>query len=129
MNQSEKNYIVKRLAGIHTQKIELARASCTTYEVEYSPEKRFELFKQGKYKLRHKGNPFESDHYSYFKNAFVFEGERPETLNRAEYDQIVGLLNKEFDRVKDEIMLGDAQDALELLKKFENFKPVVKKGK
>jgi len=50
----------------------------------------------------------------------VFEGETSSSFNQKEHDKEIAALQSQFNKLLDELTLGDNKDALEMLKKFES---------
>ena len=119
MNQTQKKYAIERVNQISMQK-------CTKVELEYTV-KSVRLTMDMKIKMVQKGKvPFKKNHtYQngtiYLKEIFDFssfekDGGTDYSKSRKKTDPI----RKECQRIKDQIMLGGAEEALKMIEKFQS---------
>lgn len=117
MNQKQREYAVSRVNGIEREKLNLLRRETTTPEVALSEENKVDLIRRGKVKL----NPDKLSEYSshHVFNAFDFSAhEKGAVFDEKSFNKGAALINSEGQRVKDEIMLGDAETAKKLVQEF-----------
>lgn len=126
MNQQQRKHALKRVAEIEAARLgEIKKSNFQTDAIRFSPEKRLKLFKAGKYKLNAEEigkNPFEGGRYAYFRDAFLFDGERLESFDDVGYEKARKKIFDEANQIRDEIMWGDGVKALELIRKYEKTK-------
>jgi len=131
MNREQIRYAVKRVTDIENRLLQsLNKSDFETSAVTFDAEKRFKLFKQGKFRIEIEGvekNPFHSKNcYAYFQNIVLVEGERKYHFDKDKFETVRNKIKSEADRIRDILNLGNAEDALKLIEKFEKFKS--KKG-
>lgn len=120
MKATEKNYAIERVESIRRDKeIELSnrfdmdwRGNVRTIQAE-----KIAAIKNGTAKIKEQiavsnDNPSLDEVYDWpFSDA--------KAKQQATYESLKAKLNSEAQKVKDELMLGDSQTALEMLRKFE----------
>lgn len=119
MNLKQKSYALKRIDDIQRRKLnEIKRSDYETKSVKLSPEERFKLFKKGKFEIKKSiENPFIG--YNYCKDIFTFKGEVEQSFDQDKFEKAQQKVRTQADKIRDQIMLGDAEKALELIQKFE----------
>ena len=123
MNHNQKKYALERIDALKSIKLRDAEVKYTSKEVKLSNEQAYNLIASGKVKLKkfdivHKGygSP-------YLYPSFDFsEHECCSKLDKTNYDPIFKSVCKISQDAKDQIMLGDCEEALKLIKKLEDIK-------
>lgn len=118
MNQQKQKYALERVQGIYAQKVEEIENKYTTPDVTLTKEERCKLLKSGTIKVK-KGIT-RIDTWSDVMDVFDFskhesEGER----DNKKIDTEVTKLRIEYNKVRDEIVLGDEEEALKLIQAFD----------
>jgi len=123
MNQHQKNYALNRIEGLKNIKLQQAEVKFTTPEVKLDCKQKYELIKNGKVKLysyeivnRQYSSPDLYPSYDFSKL------ESPSRLNQAAYNEVSTKVNTISQKAKDQIMLGDCEEALRLITELENIK-------
>ena len=116
MNQQQRKYSVSRVEEIFLLKSEELREKHTKEGKTLSGEEKVKALKSGKFKI--KPDIKNLDSYSYITRVFDFTGEKKSVFNQALFDKEVKTLRKEKSKILDEIMLGDEENALRLIKEF-----------
>jgi len=124
MNQ--KQYALERVDRIATRKIDKLKEKYTRKGKTLTDKERYCLIRDGKVPVR---SEKEFDKFSYHQNevtsVFVFSKyEWAATLNTKEYNPRKDKIIEELQRIQDQIMLGDAAEALGLIQKFKSFDEV-----
>ena len=125
MNLTQKAYARKRVDQIERDK--LAAIKQETFEKpgkQHNATKRLSLFKKGEFKLNpdiyDSGmNPFVDKKYTYFKDALVFTGEERPIFDQKAFGAARKKIMDRANQIRDQIMLGDAEQGLKLIEKFE----------
>jgi hypothetical protein len=123
MNQTQKKYALERIDILKDQKIKKLRQKYTRKGKRLTDKERYLLIKDGKVQTR---SEKEFDKFTYqqdrVNNVFVFSKyEWDSSINHKEYDPLESKIIKEARRIKDQIMLGDAEEALKMIQGFEYF--------
>lgn len=117
MNQQQKKYAQNRVSAIYARRQRDLRKSMITPAIKISPSERADAIRAGKVKLRpgikRIGN------YDDVIDVLVFDGERDEKVDEAKLTKALSELETEFNNVMDELMLGDAEEAIKLIKAFD----------
>lgn len=124
MNQQQKNYIKKRITEIREHKLSTLRNDLTIKAVSLSNRERIDLIRLGKVKMRPSTELNRCNEYSLNSLTTVFDFSKYETkasFNQAKFNERAAKLRAEANRIVDQIMLGDAEEALRLVKEFEDF--------
>lgn len=117
MNQQQKKYALERITEIYKKKSAAIKEKHTTKAVRLSPQERLKAFKSGKFKIRPDASTIGS--YTDVVDIITFNDEAPEKADDKKISALQDALDKEYNRVRDEIVLGDPGAALELIRKFE----------
>lgn len=116
MNQTQLKYATERAKAIYSARLGSLTFKHTVPRVKFSTKERLDAIAKGEFTLR----PYDLDHYHRGIDAyFVFDGERDELVDRAGLDDALSSLKADFDRLMDELVLGDNHTALALLEAFE----------
>jgi len=131
MNQTQKNYAMRRLEDLAFRKKNEIEKKYTNPGDYLTTEKMYDLIKSGKAKLRPKkavmGCEIKGYSYSHQSHRMewtlrdIFKLERFEThpvRDTKKIEKAVTRLESEIQRLRDKIMLGDSQEALDLLEAF-----------
>jgi len=123
MNQTQKKYALERIDILTIQKLKKLRTKYTRQSKSLTNKERYNLIKAGKVPMR---SEKEFDKFNYQKdrvnNVFVFSKyEWDTTLNTKEYNPRKEKILNESQKIKDQIMLGDAEKALKMIQEFETF--------
>ncbi|MFG1395889.1 hypothetical protein [Roseixanthobacter pseudopolyaromaticivorans] len=117
MNQQQRKYALERVDQITRKKIDDLRVKFRVEGRVITDERRAELVRTGKVKLRSEDTPISS--YTRVMDAFDFSkyewsaGPDPVRFNPAKAE-----VEASSQKVRDRIMLGDTEEALLLLEEF-----------
>lgn len=117
MNQTQKNYAIERLNNIVKTKREAIEERHTTPAIRLSDSERFIAFKKGEYTVRTDVEKRITP-YTDVMSIVRFKAEKPKKIDQKAISTEVKKLEKEAAALRDELMLGDGDKALELIKKF-----------
>ena len=124
MNQVQRVYIRKRVDGIKAVKSAEARAKFTTPAKTITNQERIHLVRAGKVKLKSdKDIRTGVGAYSCYLNT-VFDFSKYETKGSVDQDKLSKYnkkLTAKANEINDSVMLGDAEEALQMIKDFESF--------
>lgn len=123
MNHTQKKYAMERVDGIASAKIEaIEEAMPTTPHKILTYRKAEKLIKEGKVKMI--ASPSKEIHcYRNFVDTFDFSKHHDYNRRTPNYDpkafkKKADVVRKERTRIKDKIMLGDAEEALKMIEAF-----------
>lgn len=124
MNATEKKYACGRIDEIAVAKQAEIRKATTTEAIVLSDEDRFDLVRSGKVKMfSTKEILVNTTYHRDIGDLFDFsKHEKEEVTDSVSRGQMFRQLNKEINKVKDEIMLGDAEKAIAAIAAFQNLK-------
>ena len=115
MNHWQKKYAAGRVTGIKRRKIEKITAAHTSKALLLSVEEKRDLINAGAVKLLDEGERGRS-----WYCAFDFsEYESPSVFDRKTAEPLIAAVTAEATRIIDELLLGDASEALEAIRRFE----------
>lgn len=123
MNQHQKNYALNRIEGLKQIKLNKAEEKFTKPEVKLSDLQKYELIKSGKVKILsfqlidRKSYPYLYDSYDFSKFEF-----KSMLINEFAFNVIKTNIMAISQKAKDQIMLGDCEEALKLINELENIK-------
>jgi len=117
VNQEQRKYCSARLSEIMNRKrAEIAAKYPVTPGKTLSDDEKLDLIKSGKARLKAK---VRTGHYGYLHDAFDFSKfeteDRPDPRQHAETEKA----ERECERIRDTIFLGDATEAFEMLRAFD----------
>lgn len=119
MNQFKTSYVLNRLKQLEHEKLNVLEKKLLKPAKELTDEERFKLLKAGKVKLQK--DRTKVSEYDDIRRVFDFSPfEWEESHDDKTYDKKRLEISQSAQKVRDEIVLGDEQEALELLKKFED---------
>lgn len=121
MNQNQKKYALNRIDALRTIKLRQAEEKFTTKAIEISKEEKYKLIASGKVKIL----PYIKICQSYCPDlypSFDFSDyEKPKSLDKS-FDLVAKNIESISQKAKDQIMLGDCQEALKLIEQLESIK-------
>lgn len=117
MNQQQRKYALARVSEIKTVKIERLKKELTKPAVRLNKEQRLSAFRKGEFTIKKEAT--EISNYTYVVDIISFNAESEEKFDKEKFHKQSLLIEKQANQVSDEIMLGDAQEAMRLLEKFE----------
>ena len=115
MNQSQVKYVRQRAEQIYIEKQRTIRTEFTQPAVLLTGTQRIEALKSGRFE--YKGNPDEGAPHQFFYNI-RFIDETPQIITEG-YQDALDELKINYTKLMDELILGDNEVALQLLKDFE----------
>ena len=115
MNQSQVKYVRQRAEQIYIDKQRVIRTEFTQPAVVLTGTQRVEALKAGRFEYR--GDPDEGSPHQFFYNI-RFIDETPSVIT-AGYQDALDELKENYTELMDELILGDNEVALQLLKDFE----------
>lgn len=116
MNLTQQNYAIQRIKDIAQQK----RCSIPVPEKVYLTfDQKYDQIKNGVAKIKSRKG---SDRFD-IESIFEFQNPAEDKYKIAlqQRDERVKLINKECDRICDQIRLGDSKEALKLIESFMKF--------
>jgi hypothetical protein len=122
MNQTQKVYIRKRIEGILQSKLAELRKKLTVQPKTLSPREKIDMIYTGKVKLKpRKDVPLNVSSSLYVTHLYDFtKYETRGGIDQEKFSKIYKTLKKEADTIIDNVMLGDAEEALKLIQNFED---------
>ena len=119
MNASKMKFAKERLNKIFREKSQAMATQFKAREVTLTPKQKLEALKGGDVVFR-KASDMGSGYY--ISDFLSFSAEAGNETIKVEKEKALAELTAEYDRVLDELMLGDEEEALELLKAFASLK-------
>lgn len=116
MNQMQIRYTQKRAQEILNRKLTALKEKFTTQEVSMTSTEKLKALESGDFttdfsKSKRMYQPW---HY-----CIKFNKEIPSVFDSQAYDKEAKRVQRKYDELNDELVLGDNQEALKLLAKFE----------
>ena len=124
MNQSQKKYAIERIDDLLCAKLIELKKICTTPGKSLTSEERIKLIRSKKVWLKPESALSGLDRYALANIHKVFnfsKYEYPSILDREKYEPIADVIQYRATRIKDQIMLGSASEALKMVHDFEKF--------
>lgn len=120
MNTHQKKYALERISNLSKEKINSANEKYKIKEVRLGDSRRVDLIYEKKVKLL----PREKicDTYTDLADAYDFSKYEVEGGYKPERDEIVKIILDKAQKAKDQIMLGDCEEALRLITELEALK-------
>lgn len=116
MNQKQREYAVSRVNVLTAAKVAAIKEKHTTPAVALDFDQKISLIRAGYVLLR--DNEFNT--YTRLHEAFDFSSyERPAVVDQGAIDKESAPIQAQARTIKDKIMLGDAEEALQLISQFE----------
>ena len=116
MNQKEKQYALDRVTAIANSKISAIKAKHTTPGTLLNSEQRLAALKKGEFKL--KPGLTQVRGYDEIRDVFTFPGDKAGSEDTKRIEAETDKVQAEATRIKDQLMLGDSQQALDLIDNF-----------
>lgn len=116
MNKQEKQYATGRIDSIAAEKCHAIKEKYTTDGVSLTGVQRLSAFGAGKYKIR--SDVREINTYTDLCKVVEFTDESEDKMDSSRIEAEQAKVRVEATRIKDQLMLGDANEALKLIEKF-----------
>jgi len=116
MNKQEKQYATGRIDSIASEKCAAIKDKHVVKGVSLSPQQRLKAFRDGKFKI--KSGVIAIHGYTDLCNVIDFTDEREDVKDDAKIAAECAKVLSESVRIKDQLMLGDATEALKMIEKF-----------
>lgn len=117
MNEKEKTYTLKRLSEIFFSKQSTIITKYSTPAVTLNKDQRLEELKKGRFSIKE----VVSGDSSYLSSFIVFDKEKLGSSDQLAIKEDNFKLKCEYDKIRDQVMLGTDEEALKLLKSFTKF--------
>lgn len=115
MNQTQLKYARERAAKTFTARKAALEKKFTTPAVKLTSIEKLEALKAGKFKIDTK-----TDQLRYgWDHGVTFPAEKPRKFDQKGFDEALAALTERYDALVGELVLGDNEAALALLKAFE----------
>jgi len=124
MNQVQRVYIRKRVEGILASKLADARVKFTIKADMLPHQERIQLIRAGKVKVKSEKDLMTPGNYGNLYVNTIFDFSKYETkggLDQKAYQACSKKLTAKAHDINDSVMLGDAEEALKMIKDFERF--------
>ena len=115
MTKAQQEYSIARIAALHYAKIDSIKGQYYTPAKKLSHGEKWELVTSGKVKPTYKGVP---NSYVDWYYIFDFSEYESDEVPSAIGEQLIEEEIKRFQRAKDEIMLGDAYEAMSIVSNY-----------
>lgn len=115
MNQVQLKYARERANDIYQRRCASIRTKYTEPEVVLTPAQKTKALKDGKFKVK----DTISTYSHYLEDYVILEGVKPLTRDEVKIKAETDALAKEYRKVTDELVLGDQEEALKLIKAFD----------
>lgn len=117
MNVQQQKYALERVSSINKRLMSELRNKHTTPAIKVSGKEQLKLIKQGKVKFNK--SITEVGYYTKVEQLYDFSKfKSPEKLDEKKYKPESDKLRVKYDQVRDEIVLGDEEQALKLIQAF-----------
>lgn len=121
MKWKQKEYALKRIAELQVSKVNEARTKYTVNRKQISDSEKYELIKKAKVFLFPKEKILDSFHNS-IERWFDFSAYENDRYEKAEFKLAEERIHKIARGAKDQIVLGDCEEAMKLIKELEDIK-------
>lgn len=119
MNEKQRQYALNRTAEIFKQKKQEIEDRFTQPEVKLDFRQKHELIRQGDVLLLPE---VDLNYYTKLHEAYDFTNhERKAAVDHTRSNAALASLTQEYHKVRDQIMLGDTQEAVKLLEQLANW--------
>lgn len=115
MNQVQLKYARERAHDIYQRRCAVIRTKYTEPEVVLTPTQKVKAPKDGKFKIK----DTVSTYSHYLEDYVILEGAKSLTRDEVKIKAETAVLDKEYRKVTDELVLGDQEEALKLIKAFD----------
>jgi len=116
MNQTQIKYARQRAEAIFSDKSKALEIKHNTKGVSLTIKERLDALMDGDFSIKEPSD-YQGAHQWHYQ--VVFDAEKPAVFDRDSYEKDHKELKTAFNALMDELMLGDNQEALKLLKAFE----------
>lgn len=117
MNQQQRVYAKKRLSDIRDKKFAEIKKNNTVEEKRLTDKQRVAALRAGRFKIK----PLEGVRRAMWINDVIdFDAESEGSINRDVIQKQQEAVDKKYFKILDQLMLGDGELALEMIKDFEN---------
>jgi len=119
MNQTQKKYALERVEYIRRNKNSELENKYTTPKKQLSGDEMINLVVKKKVPIRKdiSRNTYRPE----LKDVFDFSNyESPKVIDSKKLSMAIKPINEKAQKIKDQIMLGDAEEALKMIQDFEN---------
>lgn len=117
MNQAQLKYARTRAEKIYAEKVKEVSAEFVTPAVHFKAPEIQKAIAQGRFRLRTLTPNYSNS--LYLRDILEFPEECPAVVDTKGQIEALGELKKEYNNLMDELMLGDNEQALAMLKAFE----------
>lgn len=120
LDDAQRKYVEKRLAELVEQKTFESLERHTTKGIKLSGEERVSAIKSGKFKVN--DGVVSIGNYNDVVDVLVFNDEKPSKVNYEAILKDLLKIKRDADNIMDELMMIDAEGALEKIRAFERSK-------
>lgn len=117
MNQTQLKYARNRAEDIFITKRKEIEKRNTTDAVNLTDAEKLQAIRDGEFKV---DSSYKKGHYLSWHNGIIFTQEKRKIRNQEKINKETEILEQKYRNLTDELVLGDNEAALELLKAFEN---------
>ena len=122
MNQTQKNYMKKRVEGIRRIKESEIRKHFTTKAVQLTHKEMRNLIRKREVKMFPESKIKENYNGGYINSVFDFSKyTTKQKFEQKKCNEVMKRFNAQSNALLDEIMLGDCEAALDMIKELEAF--------
>lgn len=118
MNKQQREYALKRIKEIHYQKVEDIKKPYFVEEKRLTPEQAVSLVLRKKVPVKTNLPNREARYLDLFE-CFDFSEQHYRSYYKKGWEKAVDKLDKQREKIEDELMLGDTEKALQLIAQFE----------
>jgi hypothetical protein len=119
MNQHQKQYALNRISDEQGKKLFQAGQKYKIDKVVIPDSQRIDMIFQGKVKLLPRNR---IENHTDLCDSYDFSKYENEASHKDGYTEVCFVIKRTAQEAKDQIMLGDADEALKLIQKLENIK-------
>lgn len=116
MNQAQLKYARERASTIYKKRVSDLRTAHTVEAKTLTNDEKLKALKAGRFSVPRKAS---STHLSWWHNDITFTDEVKGGLNSDTFDPAKAKIDTAYEKLIDELVLGDNEQALALLKAFE----------
>lgn len=119
MNQQQIKYARQRLEKIFSEKRKSIESACTVEANTLSYQGRLDALKAGRFTVVKHDYAYQAGYADRIDQYIKFTDETPKNFDKVSYDKAIKTLTDKYEKALDELILGDNQEALEMIKQFE----------
>lgn len=116
MNRDQIKYVTERAQSMYNSKRQSLIKQFTTPAVTLTDFEKLEALRDGSFSIKENAGRF-----YYLNDVIEFPQERLQVIDSEGLDKASTQLSKVYNKLMDELMLGDSEQALQMLKEFEKF--------